>query len=65
MLKEECFLRNFSILDLCCRVMYQSSDSGEWFRERVVSMKSRWMLKCFFSMYSDLVVGDLQHCLVF
>ena len=29
-------------------------------------MESRWMLKCFFSIYRDIEVGDLLFfCLVF
>ena len=32
---------------------------------KVLSMESRWTLKCFFSMYSDLVVGNLEHAQCF
>ena len=24
-------------------------------------METRWMLKCFYSIHKDLVVGDLEH----
>ena len=26
-----------------------------------MSMESRWMLKCFLTMYKDVVVGNLEH----
>ena len=41
--------------------LYHSFNSGELLRGKVVSMEFGWMLKCFFSLYRDLVIGDLEH----
>ena len=39
--------------------------AGSCWDEHVLPMESRWMLKCLFSMYMNLVVGDLAHAWYF
>ena len=46
-------------------LLYHSSNSGDLLRGKVVSMESRWMLKCFVNVYRDIVVGDLEHAWYF
>ena len=41
--------------------LYHYFNNEELFKGKVVSMEYGWMLQYFFSIYRDLVFGDLKH----